>query len=30
MVPSQEKVLTERTVSKAMGNVKNNGPKLLA
>lgn len=30
MVPAREKVLTERPVSKAINNVKNNGPELLA
>jgi putative SOS response-associated peptidase YedK len=29
MVPAREKVLTERVVSKAINNVKNNGPELL-
>ena len=30
MVPAQEKVLTERVVSKAVNNVKNNSADLLA
>lgn len=30
MNPTSEDVLTERPVSKAVGNVKNNGPELLA
>jgi putative SOS response-associated peptidase YedK len=30
MKPANEDVLNERVVSKAVGNVKNNGPELLA
>jgi putative SOS response-associated peptidase YedK len=30
MKPAKEDALTERTVNKAVGNVKNNGPELLA
>jgi putative SOS response-associated peptidase YedK len=30
MVPARDTVLTERPVSKAINNVKNNGPELLA
>jgi hypothetical protein len=30
MKPANEDVLTSRPVSKAVGNVKNNGPELLA